>query len=270
MYDNRISTLSDYAGSRRKSRNSTLNKIIAGLTLSVFAALFALLIFQLVRSSHFHIKNINFSVNGQSADMSREIVSVANLNSMLNYFEVDCLEISKSIESISYVKEASVSKQFPGSIDVEVVTRQPVALFIDGNNNLFLFDSEGYFFSPQKLDSGVDFPILSGGFYELLNSDIVTKKSAIDVLTQLNRIKSENFNLYRLISEIKFDKKGIKDFELLVYLKGYDVALRFSSVLDNDLLLISTGVLDALKSVEVQNIIEIDYRAQKPIYVCGG
>lgn len=270
MYDNRITTITDYSKNKAKSKVSALNKFFIGFIIFVFASFFVLLFFQLILTSQFPIKNINYSVNGQKADITKNIIDVGNFNSISNFFGIDCLAIEGSLASISYVKKVEVSKKFPDSINISVITREPVASFIDDTNNIFVFDKNACYFKHTDIGSSLDFPIISGEFYSLLKADAITKNLAIDVLIQLDKIKSENYNLYRLISEIKFDKKGAGDFELLIFLKGYNIPLRFTAILDNELLLISLGVLDALKLVDVDNILEIDYRAQKPVYVCGG
>jgi cell division septal protein FtsQ len=257
-------------GRRGKATTARHGKVLLYLGLLLFAAMFGWFIFHLFIRSAVMIETVDVIVDGESTGSDYSVVSAAGINFNEGFFKFDCNAAESTIQSLSYVEDVRVTKKFPSTVKISIERRDPVALMLGADGKMVFYDAEGFALKQSDLGCNSDYPVLSGAFSQLLNSDIIASKVAVDVLSQLKQLKSENSSLFRLISEIKFDKKGMKDFELVVFLKGYNVPLRLSSVLDCDLLLVSVGVLDALKSLEREDIKEVDFRAQKPVYICGG
>jgi cell division protein FtsQ len=86
--------------------------------------------------------------------------ATGQLSRGINIFKVSLEEKRRQLESIPWVRSATVSRAYPARLSVEIVERTPVA-FVNMGGKLKLVDGEGVLL--EKPDKGdFNFPVLAG------------------------------------------------------------------------------------------------------------
>jgi len=118
--------------------------------------------------------------------------------------ELDLTEISELIESHPYVKAARISHQFPGTLQIEIIERQPIAFL--RTSPMVMLDQEGVVLPDVNNLGEFDLPVLTNFNPEM---DLYPSgERALSVKVQecidwLSRIQSEYQSLYNNLSEMK-------------------------------------------------------------------
>src|SRR5262245_44273154 len=100
------------------------------------------------------------SVSGASRVPENEVIAKAGFEIGTNIFRVDLDEIRKRVESLTWVRHASVQRVLPDQIVIKIVEREPIGLTrIRGE--IYQFDIDGKILDPDSA-SGSSFPILDG------------------------------------------------------------------------------------------------------------
>lgn len=128
-------------------------------------------------SSFFNLKNVE--VRGIERTPKDDIVRVVTAGvEKTGVWNADLAEAKIKIEKFPFVKSASVSRDLPGGIRVNIVERVPIAIVKLTNGN-FLVDGEGTALVPVK-GNEKDFPFILQGWDESK-----TEKAGPDNLARL-------------------------------------------------------------------------------------
>ena len=75
-----------------------------------------------------------------------------------DYFTVDIEAMRTSLLELPWVEDASIRRQWPSSLQVRIVERQPVAYWSDDA----LLSDRGELFRPQQVDRDMQIPVIRG------------------------------------------------------------------------------------------------------------
>jgi cell division protein FtsQ len=99
-------------------------------------------------------------VEGREKLLEEEVLAQAGIEPGMSIFELDELEASRALEFHPWVREATVEKQMPDRVTVEVVERELAALVWLGE--LWRMDVDGAIFERHPDDQPVDQVIITG------------------------------------------------------------------------------------------------------------
>jgi len=88
-----------------------------------------------------------------------KVVNVRRGNPLLSY---DPYHIKRELEELSWVRQATVKRQLPGIIFIQLTERQPVALWQHQQKH-YLVDEQGVIISSDNLKAFDKLPIIVGG-----------------------------------------------------------------------------------------------------------
>jgi len=131
----------------------------------------------------------------------------------MNRLELDSIRIA--LESHPYVQAARVSRQFPNTVNIEILERKPIAIIrIDPP---VLIDSENIVLPIE--DNNVEYEVPSLSKFNSEKSLYPLGKPALsqnvlDAVSYLNHIKINYPNLYENLSEIRLNLE--EEFELIL------------------------------------------------------
>ncbi len=138
-------------------------------------------------------------IKGNKKVQHSQIRQLINSGYQQNIFEIDAEKAGEAIEMHPYIKQAKVTKTFPGTVNITVKERTGFALL--NSDGLYVVDEEGVVlekFDGKKLP---DLPIISGVFKERLRPGKKCTQAAIKHgLQVLCRLKETN--LLRDVSEV--------------------------------------------------------------------
>jgi cell division protein FtsQ len=137
-------------GLKEKRKNRTRRMIFAVATVFLGTAVFFSINImrsacsdlwqRIIVSTGFIVKAINVSgVNRKSASLVLEGLAIRKGESML---KMSAKEICQHISSKSFVKSVIVSKNLPNIININIVEKEPIAIF-QQNSKFFLIDKDG-------------------------------------------------------------------------------------------------------------------------------
>ncbi|HUT52574.1 MAG TPA: FtsQ-type POTRA domain-containing protein [bacterium] len=157
----------------------------------------------LTHSPRFAIKEIVVRTGKRVTE--REIRMLADLkegDNILGFRLSDCVA---GIQIHPWVKRASVMRQFPDRVVIEVEEREPVALLSLGS--LYYVDADGEIFKKLLPGDVMDYPVLSG----ITLREVVEGKARIDPLLRLGLdviavAKQSRIFPARDISEVRLDR----------------------------------------------------------------
>ena len=105
-------------------------------------------------------KNIKISVSGSSIVSDEEFYSQLEILKGIELEEINLREVSLLIESNPYVKAARVSRQYPSTLSIEIVGREPVAML--NIDPILMLDREGIILPDKGKSNDFIIPCLSG------------------------------------------------------------------------------------------------------------
>jgi cell division protein FtsQ len=130
-------------------------------------------------------------VEGNARRTARQIATLAGAAPGKNVFAVDLRVAEQSVESDSWVEHASVTRELPSTIRINVTEREARALFVLGGE-LFLVDGKGNAFKTLGEGDPSDLPVITGIAPEQVAQDRegVTQRlrRMVDLLGELERV----------------------------------------------------------------------------------
>jgi cell division protein FtsQ len=148
-----------------------------------------------ISSPYFQIKEI--IVHGCKELTEKEILSYAAIKPSQNLLAINLGTIARRIESNSWVKEASIGKEFPNRLIIDIQERTAIAL-VKRDNGFNLLDVDGVVFKKLEKNDEVDIPVLNGCYSDDKDSVIFTK--SLELLRYLSA--SHEFPTIRNVAEI--------------------------------------------------------------------
>ena len=170
---------------RRFTRNLTRWAIILSVNLLIATVLISALVGglrSLAHSEEFSLDRIELA--GHERASAQAIRS--NLAGFLghNLFDVDLLEVGETVQRNPWVLAASVKREVPDCLRVEIQERRPTALALIGDV-VHLVDATGYVIGPCGPGTADDLPVLTG--IESLEGDalIAALRRGVELIQQL-------------------------------------------------------------------------------------
>ena len=111
------------------------------------------------------LKDENFSlttirVQGNKRSSKMEVVEGSGLQLGKNLFALDLSAAEKRLQNVGWIRGASITRQFPNGLLIEVEEHEPVALVSLGD--LFYLNKNGKAFRPYLPGEEVNLPVLIG------------------------------------------------------------------------------------------------------------
>ncbi len=156
---------------RRKKPSNILSglnailKIAAGLfLLIVISNLFVLVHDLFVRSAYFESKTLR--VKGAHRLSVKDIMEQARIKTGVNILSVNLLLAKKQLQAHPWIASASVRREFPDTVIIEIKEHQPIAI-VDLQQR-YLMNTNGELFKHWSREDRVVLPVING----LTGSDI--------------------------------------------------------------------------------------------------
>lgn len=105
------------------------------------------------------------AVQGNRMASEQQILDKGGLRPGMSMMGLDCEEAASRILAHPWVEEATVRRQWPATVLVEVRERQPLALVNlerEGRRQLYYLDRKGEVFAPTTPSRDLDFPVVTG------------------------------------------------------------------------------------------------------------
>ena len=161
---------------------------------------------------HQHLKNNGFGVHdvmlyGRVNADREKILAKTGIKYGQSIFSVDIRQIKENIESMGWIKSASVERSFPDRINIKIVERKPIAIW-QYKKKLHLIDKDGIVITNKNIDKFSYLKSVVGEnankkaveFLQLISSD----KALSQIVVAGVYISNRRWNL------IVFDKLTIK------------------------------------------------------------
>lgn len=116
-----------------------IGAVVGGVLLVVFGAIF------LYRSDLFHVDNVQ--VNGVSHLTSNEITSLAQVPDDSTLLRVDTTAIVERLKQNAWVQDATVSRVFPDTLEVDITEREPGAVVRVSDKAIWVISKDGAWLS---------------------------------------------------------------------------------------------------------------------------
>ncbi len=114
-------------------------------------------------------------ITGAVHTKQQSILQIAGLSTGMNLVSLKQDELSKEIESLEWVKEASVIKKFPDRLVIQIREYRPVAL-VSSDQGMFLVDENGRIFRKVRNREVWDLPIITGMSPDQMGSGFLSQE----------------------------------------------------------------------------------------------
>lgn len=250
-----------------------LRKVLLTSIIVLSVILAAELLLNIVIAPRLQIRVVELDSDLAISDENLYILTGLDKNSI--FYSINEEEMENRVLRLAQIKEVAVTKQFPDKIKIKIRRREPLGMILLKENEVVkpaLFDESGRIFQVGSGFSSWNLPIFNG-------IDVAGKVEAGDrlpgelvwLLSDLDRLKKENNQLYQLISEVEI---------LPVRSGGFDYRLYFTSApnvsvlamgsLDKERVEEMLLVVDVLRKEDDSSISEIDFRSGNIVYRKGG
>lgn len=244
-----------------------LRRALIGVTtflgVSLFASLVLAAFYWADTTGHFRLKKIQL-VGNESLE-EQEILDLLELSQFSHLDEIELTALRKKVEEHPYLKASRISRDFPSTLNVDVMERSPVAYI---NRTPFLLLDEEAVVLPLKEDElNFDIPTLSGfnpapELYAI--GEKCLSRKVLEVVDFLNLIGREFPLLYGDISEVMINA----DDEYVLYLSQYPTKIYLGSSPSAPKIRILEQFTDSLRGVHTLHDFKyVDLRYEKQIIV---
>jgi len=178
-------------------------------------------------------------------------------------------DVRRRLESYPVIREAQVSRVFPDGLRVYIFRRQPLALALFNDSavpRIAIFDEEGYVIQAGGKVNGVDLPILSGIPLHKPTPGSQVPETMRQVLSDLFRLKTDEPELFHLISEIEFISHGEVGYDLRMYMNHLPIPVLIDMNLSPESIRHALIVIDVMALSGLESVDEADIRGGSVIY----
>ncbi len=173
---------------------------------------------------YFQVQNIRIA--GSHITSQAMIREAGGLNYQLNLLNMDRLHCQRLIESMPWVKQVTIQRQWPDTLIVQVKEYQAEAMLVrnnhDGEGQFFYLNQSGVVFAKVEAGRDRDYPVITG--LEKIVDPQEIKSLLQEPLDFLKLTKRNNPNLpAQNISEIHVDR----DEGMVLYLVEYPFPIVF-------------------------------------------
>ena len=202
------------------------------------------------------------------------LLGKAGVKTQDTFFDIKTALIEKRLMLIPAIQSVSVKKVFPSVLKIDITSRTPIGLSLISTNEGVIpamVDSEGVVFLTGYDLQTMDLPIISGLDFPEIQDGMRMPKDLCSFLEDMEGIKRLSPDLYSLISEVKFIRKGSTDYEVLLFPKNYKTRIRIGSGIDDRLLKYIVMVLEVISEQPgMEKLEEIDFRTGDIVYRLQG
>ncbi|MEA3486881.1 MAG: FtsQ-type POTRA domain-containing protein, partial [Thermodesulfobacteriota bacterium] len=158
-------------------------------------------------ADYFQLKNT--IVRGCNKVSKEKIVELAGISPSMNVLTANLWKMARDIENDPWIKDASVGREVPDRLVIEVVERNTAAL-LKKDKNLYAVDRGGEVFKKFEVGDSTDAPVLTG-FYRDERIRECLLEQAFEFLDYLS--EGDNFPRAWNVSEIYVD--DVHDFSVV-------------------------------------------------------
>lgn len=187
---------------RKKQPKNWIQWVISLLSVSAILALVGISLWWSDFSLDTRIQQVRFA---ETTVLNKQIYE-ATLGDIIGRKpnELNLRDLSELIESHPYVKAARISHQYPRTLQIEIIERQPIALL--QTEPMVMLDSEGFVLPDINNLGNFDLPILTNFNSEMDLYPSGQKALSIKVqecIDWLSKIQTNYITLYDNLSEMK-------------------------------------------------------------------
>jgi cell division protein FtsQ len=255
--------------SRRTGRESSFNKLllIAVAVLGLF--LIGELVFHFFIAPRLMVRN--FVIRSDLPLSKEEILSIAGAEENAFYYSIDAEQVRRALEDVPMVRQAVVEKVFPDALHITLYGRSPLSMLFfttpDGASIPVAVDDQGVIFEIGTTLSEWDLPVITGIQFKRLEVGMQLPDMLHPLLLDLQRLRQEDPEIYRLISELRLIPKSTGAPEVLLYPIQYPIRLRLAGRLDAVVLRNAAVIMDLLAEQQLlKGIEELDMRTGAVVY----
>ncbi len=123
-------------------------RVVTILAVTVFVTVALLTSYTLKNKEFFPIDTVR--AQGSFVYVTEDMLNTAiEKVDKKGFFTIDVAKVKKQIESLAWVKHASIKRVWPGTLNISVIERKPIAILQSGG----VVDSTGEVFHPDQTDS---------------------------------------------------------------------------------------------------------------------
>lgn len=146
---------------KASKRNKRISKVRqqrrSRLLIVVFAIVILVMAFVLIyNSSLFKIRKVKIS--GSKHVANKRVLELARIESKANLLKLNTEEITKNLQVEPWVKEATIIKQYPDTLEIRLVERRPFCL-VETKAGLFVVDEDRFVLEKRSSAEG-NFPLI--------------------------------------------------------------------------------------------------------------
>jgi cell division protein FtsQ len=246
-----------------------VNRLLWAVIILLVLFIIGELLFHFVVSPRLVIKNI--SVESDLALSGEDVLALVGLSGKVYFFSLNAGEIREKLEAYPLIKRAVVEKQFPDGLKISIFGRLPLALAIaegaGGVSVPLALDDEGVVFQIGSSITDYDLPVISGLKFSQIRVGTKLPGSLAFLMADLERLKRQFPDLFRLISEVRVTSRAGDQHELVLCLLTHTIKLRFGGSISGGSLKSAVMLLDLIEKQGFSDTVqEIDFRTGEVVY----
>jgi cell division protein FtsQ len=257
-------------GKKTRESKSPLNKFFLFVIITLTCILVLEIVFNFLVAPRLEIRQIKITTDTHIELTNRQIMDIAGIDSHMFFYNVDVREMKTRLENYPAIREATVEKAFPDTLQISILGRVPIAIALVETQDATVpvaLDKEGVIFQIGDSISDWNNPVISGVKFPEVQLGMKLPEKLVTFLHDIEQVKQKKPVLLDVISEFRFVKKNNIGFEVLIYPRDYQVPVRVGSKVDQSLIKYILMVLDVVSQKEYyNNIAEIDCRTDEIVY----
>jgi len=261
-------------GRKKNIVSRKIEQIFSGFIIFLLCVIVLELVFHFLVSPSVLIDKVVITADPGFIYTDDFLMGKAGLGSTDTFFTVKPKVIEKRLMLIPAIRSVSVKKLFPSVLKIDIVSRVPVGLsLISSDSGIVpsLIDRDGVLFLTGYNAKSLDLPIISGLDFPEIKDGMRMPKALCSFLEDMDSLKKSSPELYGLISEIKFVKKGTADYEVLLYPESYKTRIHIGDSIDEKMLKYIVMVLEVIsKQPGMEKLEELDFRTGDIVYRIQG
>ncbi len=213
-------------------------------------------------------------VSGNSLLTREELLQIGGINSLSSFFSINKTVVEQSIKNHYAVESVRLRKQFPDSLNINIIEKSRVAIIMAetvGDPVFLSLDKKGLVFQVDTMPALIknpalaNLPLLSGIVFEHPQIGARLPDFLLPLMQDLQELQEKYPQLLREISELYVYSEDNQSYELYIYPLQSGIRFRIGSQLNMDKLTYMMVILD-LMNTENFNTKEVDIRGRIAMY----
>lgn len=247
-------------------RRSPARTVLMVLVLVLTAVLAAQIIWVYRVSPRLAIRRVIFE--GDSGFSDAQLLEMLDVSGE-TWASVNEEELAARMERFPEVRQAQVIKVFPDTLRLFVYRRKPLVVALVRTDNQMVpavFDEEGYAVQVGIDGSSLDLPVISGPRFSLPVPGARLPEQFLDVLNGLARLRSEEPELFAVVSELELTARRDEALDVKLYMNHVPVPVLVGRSLTAQTVHKVLLVLDILNADPEENVREADMRGEHLVF----